>query len=76
MSDYGQKFHHAGSPDPGPLQVAQTSDVTAHGWAGTGGAYHSADNIEEAGAEYGRATSAAVGAAMSKRDAELSALNK
>lgn len=74
--DEGLKFTHAGTPEPAPLMVASTCDAVPQGWGGMGGSFHTPDNIEAVGAEYGNYTSAAVDYAMSKRDAEHAFLNQ
>lgn len=77
MSDYGLKFHHAGTPEPSPLQVAVSSDATPQGWGGTGGSFHTPDTTEDVGSgAYGDLASSAADAAMSKRDADQAVLNK
>lgn len=75
MSDYGLKFRHAGSPEPPDLAVAQTSDVSPHGWAGTGGSFHTPDTVEQVGPMYGDLATASQAEALSKREADWRALS-
>ena len=70
MSDYGLKFHHAGTPEPDTsLPTMQVSDAVPHGWAGCSGMSYP-DSVEQVGAVYADLVSGAVDAALAKRDAE------
>lgn len=75
MGDYGLKFHHAGTPEPADLPVAQTSAAVPTGNTGIGG-FWKPETVETVGAEYGRLAETAVNAALAKRDAEQAVLNK
>ena len=76
MSDYGLKFGHAGTPEPAPLQVAESSDAQPHGMAGVSGMSHP-ETVNEVGyGAYGNLAAAAQDAALSKREAEQSVLNQ
>ena len=68
------KFVYAGTEPPpetsDPSDPTQICPAVPQGWGGTGGSFHTADTIEDTGAEYGRYTAAAREAGISKRDAE------
>jgi hypothetical protein len=75
MGDYGLKFHHAGTPEPADLPVAQTSAAVPTGNTGIGGFWRP-ETVEQVGAVYGRLAEASRTAALSKRDAEQAVLDK
>ena len=75
MSDYGLKYHHAGSPEPPPLALLETSDVSPHGMAGVSGFSHP-ETVVEVGPRYTDLVTSAQDVALSKRDADQAVLNK
>lgn len=68
-------FERAGSPEPPPLPVASSSDVSPHGSTGLVN-QGVRETVEAVGPTYSDLAAATQSAALSKRDADQAVLDK